>query len=89
MHISYSTMGNCINPSSYGMICVGCNACGRIDKDKQKESKLKLYKDMLQEQYDFNNWEKGLEEIQRKNVKSNIEYFKAKIAEIEGGRRNE
>lgn len=84
MNISYSVMENCINPSSYGVICVNCNACGRIDKDKQKESQLKLYRGMLQEQYDFDRWDENFEELQRKNVKSNIECFKAKIAELEG-----
>jgi hypothetical protein len=84
MHIDYAVMKNCINPDSYGTICVGCNACGRINKDTQKEAELKLYKDLLQEQYNFDRWAEGMEELQKKNIAANIEYFKAKITELEG-----
>jgi hypothetical protein len=84
MHIAYSVMKDCINHASYGEICVHCNACGRIDKATEKECKLRLYKEMLQAQHDFNNWIEGMEELQKSNIQANIEYFKAKIAELEG-----
>ena len=73
----------CINSASYGEICVLCNACGRFDKSTQKECALKMYREELQKQYDFNNWAEGLEELQRKNIKSNIKYLKKKIKELE------
>ena len=86
IHISVSVAGNCINlMDSHGEICVHCNACGRWDKSTQKESALKLYKRYLQEQYDFDNWIDGLEETQKKNIESNIRYYKEKIAELEQG----
>lgn len=83
LHISYSALEDCINNDSYGEICVRCNACGRWDKSTQKESALKMYKECLQKQYDFDNWIDGLEETQKKNIESNIRYFKEKIAELE------
>ena len=34
MHICKSTMENCQNLyDSYGMICVGCNCCGELNKE--------------------------------------------------------
>ena len=83
MHIDYSALDNCINPNSYGEICVQCNACGRFDKSTEKECKLKFYKEELQENYDFDNWIEGMEERQRQVIASNIEYFKNKIKELE------
>lgn len=83
MFIDCAAKQNCINPASYGAICVGCNACGRIDESTQKQSELKLYKELLQDEYDFNNWIEGYEERQRINIAANIEYFNKKIAELE------
>lgn len=83
LHISFNVTENCINDDSYGAICVHCNACGRWDKSTQKESALKMYKEHLQREYEFNNWIEGFEELQRKNIKENIEYLKNKIAELE------
>lgn len=83
VHTCIQVSKDCINYDSYGEICVGCNACGRFDKSTQNECALKLYKRMLQEQYDFNNWTEGFEEIQKKNIKSNIEFLKNKILELE------
>jgi hypothetical protein len=79
LHISISALENCINGDSYGEICVRCNACGRFDKSTQKECAIKMYKRQLQEQYNFNGWIEG----QKRNIESNIQYFKKKIAELE------
>ncbi len=43
-NIAYICKGiseNCINPDSYGYICVGCNQCGRFDETKLDENKIK------------------------------------------------
>lgn len=84
LHISYPVTKDCINDESYGEICVHCNACGRIDKSTQKQSAIKMYKRLLQEQYEFNNWIEGFEEVQKENIESNIRYWKDKIAKLEG-----
>jgi hypothetical protein len=83
VHICYSAMKNCINNDSYGMICVGCNACGRINPERQREDALKMWKRKLQEELGFDNWIEGMEEAQRKTIELNIQYFKNKIAELE------
>jgi hypothetical protein len=80
LHISIPALEDCINGDSYGEICVRCNACGRFDKSTQKECAIKMYKRQLQEQYNFNGWIEG----QKRNIESNIQYFKKKIAELEG-----
>jgi hypothetical protein len=79
LHISISALEDCINSDSYGEICVHCNACGRFDKSTQKECAIKMYKRQLQEQYNFNGWI----EMQKRNIESNIQYYKKKIAELE------
>ena len=84
LHISIPALEDCINDDSYGEICVHCNACGRFDKSTQKECELKMYKRQLQKQYNFDGWIEGFEEAQKRNIESNIQYFKKKIAELEG-----
>ncbi len=60
--ISMSAMSECINPDSFGEICVCYNACGRFDKNTQKECALNLYKKLLKEEYEFNGWIEGMED---------------------------
>jgi hypothetical protein len=88
MYLDFTAMENCLNPASYGEICVGCNACGRINKETQKEDALELYKGLLQAEYEFDRWIEGMEELQKKNIAKNIERYKAKIAELEGKHEN-
>jgi hypothetical protein len=87
LHICYSTIENCINNDSYGIICVQCNACGRINPKTQKEDALKMWREKLEDELNFNQWhdDPEIRELQRQNHQSNIEYFKAKIAELEAG----
>lgn len=33
MHIDIGVSENCKNPDSYGVICVGCNECGRFNNE--------------------------------------------------------
>lgn len=82
-HICISVTDDCINPDSYGEICVHCNCCGRIDKKTQKQAQLKLYKEQLNERESFDGWIPEFRETQEKNVKKDIAYFKAKIKELE------
>ena len=85
LHICCSTIENCINNDSYGIICVQCNACGRINPKTQKEDALKMWREKLEDELNFNQWhdDPEIRELQRQNHQSNIEYFKAKIAELE------
>lgn len=84
LHISFSIKDDCINLSeSYGTICVKCNACGRIDKSRQKEDALKMYNRQLEKQRNFNKWVRGSKDIQKKNIAENIKYIENKIKEIQ------
>ena len=83
LHVSYSVTDDCINHNSYGAICIWCNCCGRVDKKTMKAAQLEYYKELLEEQYNFDGWIEGMEETQKANIKENIEYFKKKIAEVE------
>jgi hypothetical protein len=80
VHVCYSALKNCINADSYGMICVGCNACGRINPERQREDALRMWKRKLQQE---ELGIEGMDEAQRKNIEANIQYFKNKIAELE------
>lgn len=33
VHVSRMVAENCVNPDSFGMICVGCGQCGRSDTE--------------------------------------------------------
>ena len=35
--IDYAASEDCVNPDSYGMICVKCNKCGRFDKNEEDQ----------------------------------------------------
>lgn len=78
-------LDNCVNPDSFGEICVHCNACGRYNKRTKKKCELQLYKRLLREEYEFDMWADNadLRKLQEKNRKANIAYYKKKIAEIE------
>jgi len=32
-YVCRSVLADCVNPDSYGIICVGCNQCGRMNED--------------------------------------------------------
>lgn len=38
-HISKAPDENCVNPDSYGLICVHCNKCGRFDINEEEDQK--------------------------------------------------
>jgi hypothetical protein len=70
---------DCINPDSYGEICVGCGCCSK-DKSVRYPARLKLYQEDLHGQLHFTDWIKGWERLQKRNIKSNITYCKRRIA---------
>jgi len=84
--VDFNCMKDCINPASYGEICVRCNACGRFDKASQNECALQLYKEQLEENQSFDGWddEPKIKAIQERNVKANIESLTALIHDLEG-----
>jgi hypothetical protein len=47
-----------------------------------KAAQLRHFKELLEEQYNFDGWIEGMEETQKANVKENIEYFKSKIEQL-------
>ncbi len=77
--ICFSVSKKCINPNSYGEICVGCNCCSS-DKKIRYPARLQLYEQQLQQDLNFNRWTKGLKRLQKRNIKLNITYDKRRIA---------
>ena len=45
-------------------------------------ARVAYYEERLQEQYDFDGWIEGMEDVQRANIKNNIEFYTAKIADL-------
>lgn len=81
VHIDFAVRENCWNLyDSYGQICVGCGCCSS-DPNVRAESRLRVCKRMLQEQYDFDDWDEdvGWKETQQKNIRLNIQYFKRRV----------
>jgi hypothetical protein len=77
--ICFSVREDCINPDSYGEICVGCGCCSK-DKTIRYPARLKLYTELLEHDLSFNNWIKGCKRIQKRNRKLDIAYNKRRIA---------
>ena len=46
-HICFSVTKDCVNPDSYGEICVGCQCCSK-DKNIRYPAGLKLYQKLLE-----------------------------------------
>ena len=82
MFMDHGVTRNCINSASYGEICVGCNACGRYDEETRRECAMALYQCELHEQFAFDNWLEGWEDIQKTNQALNIEFLERKITEL-------
>lgn len=86
MMSDYGVSENCINIYSYGEICVHCGCCEyEPNKEKRLDNQLEYYKERLFEEENFSNWhdDAKIRKVQENNVKSNIKYFKGKIAKIE------
>jgi len=77
--LCFAVTKDCINPDSYGMICVGCGCCSK-DKAIRYPSRLKMYQEHLDRDLNFSNWIKGWIRMQKRNRKSNITYCKGRIA---------
>ena len=75
----FSVTKDCINPDSYGMICVGCGCCSK-DKAVRYPARLKMYEEQLQYELNFNTWIPGWIRLQKRNIKKNITYCKRRIA---------
>lgn len=79
IHICYQVKKKCWNfYDSYGEICVGCGCCSPNQLERAK-ARLALCERQLKEQYEFDGWFEDLKELQEKNIKANIRYFKRQI----------
>ena len=80
-----SVADSCKNhEDSYGEICVGCNACGRIDKSRMYQDYLTVLLRHRQESLSFTMWstDPALRSIQEANVIENVKYYDELIEQI-------
>lgn len=83
MFLDYFCSSDCINIYSHGEICVHCGCCSRnTDYKDRLKCNLKYYNERLEEELNFDNWDEEFIELQKKNVRSNILYFKRKIRTV-------
>ena len=78
-HICFSVTKDCVNPDSYGEICVGCQCCSK-DKSIRYPARLKLYQELLERSINDNYWVKGAIRLQKRRRKLNITFCKRRIA---------
>lgn len=78
----YSESTDCVNPESYGEICIMCGCCS-INPDYRDRTirKICLYKYMINKERNFDMWDEDTElrKNHERNVKLNILYFKREI----------
>jgi len=69
---------------SYGEVCVGCNACGRIDKSHMYRDYLTVLLRHRQESLSFTAWaaDPVLRSIQEANVVENLRYYDELIDQV-------
>ena len=79
--MSIAVMKDCINHYSYGEICVGCNACGRIDQNAMWKARYDMYvmqlKELVSKYGDafFNS------NLQQMNIAKDVIFYGEKIKE--------
>lgn len=79
IHFDFAVRKNCWNfYDSYGEICVGCGCCS-ADPVVRAKARLDVCERWLQERLNFDDWLEGLEKLQRKNIASDIKYYKRRI----------
>ena len=79
IHIDFQRRENCWNLiDSYGEICVGCRCCSS-DKRVRYESRIRCLERWLKERQEFDDWIDGCEEIQKKNIRDDIRYYKRRL----------
>lgn len=84
VYITWAKSERCWNHYQTVYACIGCNCCA-TDKKLRYESRLRVMRELLQEQYEFDAWAYGYPEImalQKRNINANIRYFKKKIRHL-------
>lgn len=81
MAIDRPVTKECENPDSFGEICVGCNACGRVNKETMQTDRYNMYRFRLAEEIEKFNSEFYHTNIQQTNVAKNIIYCALKLLE--------
>lgn len=78
--IDFAKGRKCWNVYETVYTCIRCGCCAK-DKKARYKNRVRVLKRLLQEQYNFIDWndDPELKAIQERNIKSNIRYFKKKL----------
>lgn len=81
IHIDFAVKKNCWNMQAYCYgNCYGCGCCAK-DKKQRYESRIRYLNEELREREHFDLWDDDpeLRQLQEKNVRFDIRWFKRKI----------
>jgi hypothetical protein len=81
VHIDFGVDKKCINPDSYGEICVKCNCCGRFGEENMWIRRYNMYWRQLTEEIEKHYDEFFMSNLQQKNIASNVKWYAEKILE--------
>ena len=81
VHIDFGVDKKCINPDSYGEICVKCNCCGRFGVENMWIRRYNMYWRRLSYEIENHSDEYFMSNLQQKNIASNVKFYAEKILE--------
>ena len=81
VHIDYGVCKDCINPDSYGEICVKCNACGRFGKETMWEARYNMYWWEIADILDNHSKEFCRSKLQQENIAKNLIFYGQRLLE--------
>lgn len=71
-HIDFGVSKDCVNPDSYGEICVKCNCCGRFGKETMWIRRYNMYWRNLAELIDKHSDDFYFTDLQQTNIARDI-----------------
>ncbi|NMA73450.1 MAG: hypothetical protein GX963_04680 [Bacteroidales bacterium] len=82
-HICFNIQEDCLNcEESYGEICVGCNACGRLNKETMLPDRLATFKRHLEAAKAYASAVEGIDEHQKNIFVENVKYYEQAIRKV-------
>ena len=70
--VDFGVSKDCINPDSFGEICVKCNACGRFGEDTMWEARYNLFWWQIADELEKHSGVFFRSKLQQENIAKNI-----------------
>ena len=79
--VDFGVGKDCINPDSFGEICVKCNACGRFGEEGMWDARYNMYWWNIADELEKHSGEFFRSKLQQENIAKNIIYYGQKLLE--------